>query len=222
MAYERPVVLEYDSGELTLLPITRTGTRLHMPFRLSREAMTLKGELILGDRDPLPLLIGEDVSYEDAVTAWACALLGFADATCIALQSAEPAAQRPRAAPLRRRFPSRQTVSRQRGPGREDGHGPGTLSLSPGGSATAARSFPATGGAFTMARRPATRPATEPAKSGSSFTRTRRGSGRTPAASQTASRCASCGVRQLNSYRGRPALGGHVLRSSRLHAGRRI
>jgi hypothetical protein len=88
LAYERPVFLECDFGELTLLPITGSETRLLMPFRLSKGTATLKGELVLGDRDPLSLLIGKDVGDQDAITAWTCALLGFADATCIELQQA--------------------------------------------------------------------------------------------------------------------------------------
>jgi hypothetical protein len=84
------VILKCDIGELTLLPITGTVTRLVMPFRLDKGAETLKGELVLGDRDPLPLLIGEDVDDEDAITAWTCALLGFADATCIEVEPSEP------------------------------------------------------------------------------------------------------------------------------------
>ena len=94
VAYERPVVLESNVGELTLLPIAGTHTRLYMPFRLTTGTKTLDGQLILADRDPLPLLIGNDVADEDAVTAWTCALLGFADATCIDLEPAEPATQR--------------------------------------------------------------------------------------------------------------------------------
>ncbi len=86
VAYERPVILECDLGELTLLPIAGTATRLLMPFRLSRGPETLNGELVLGDRDPLPLLISEDAADQDVITAWTCALLGFADATCIELE----------------------------------------------------------------------------------------------------------------------------------------
>ena len=55
VAYERPVVLECDVGELTLLPITGPETRLLMPFRFNKGTKTLTGELLLGDRDPLPL-----------------------------------------------------------------------------------------------------------------------------------------------------------------------
>jgi hypothetical protein len=89
--YDRPVVLECDFGELTLLPIAATETRLRIPFRLSKGTETLKGELVLAESDPLPLLVGEDVADQDAITAWICALLGFADATCI--ESAEPTAR---------------------------------------------------------------------------------------------------------------------------------
>jgi hypothetical protein len=62
---------------------------------------SLKGELVLGDRDPIPLLIGEDVADTDAITAWTCALLGFADATCI-----RPALTTPRELPRQRRSAS--------------------------------------------------------------------------------------------------------------------
>jgi len=108
MAYEHPVVLECDIGKLTLLPIARTGTRLLMPFRLSKGTETLKGELVLGDRDPLPLLIGEDVADEDTITAWTCALIGFADATCIELEPVEPTVRRE---PTRLRLPPPSSAS---------------------------------------------------------------------------------------------------------------
>ena len=102
VAYERPVVLEWDLGELTLLPIARTATRLLMPFRLSRGSETLNGELVLADHDPLPLLIGEAID-QDVTTAWTCALLGFADSTCIELEPVSSARKhepaRPRSRP---------------------------------------------------------------------------------------------------------------------------
>lgn len=94
VAYERPVVLECDVGELTLLPIVGTEARLLMPFRLHNGMDRLQGELVLGDRDPLALLIGADVADEDAITAWTCALLGFADATCIELEPVESTVRR--------------------------------------------------------------------------------------------------------------------------------
>jgi len=122
---DTPVVLQSDVGELTLLPITGTESRLLVPFRLSTGTKTLNGKLILGDRDPLPVLIGQGVADKDAIMAWTCALLGFAAATCIELDPAGPATrherprprQRPRspaprprlsapALPRRRRWPS--------------------------------------------------------------------------------------------------------------------
>ncbi len=111
VAYERPVVLESEVGELTLLPIAGTETRLLMPFRLRKGTETLKGELVLGDRDPLPLLIGEGVADEDAITAWTCALLGFADATCIEFEPVEPTARRGSARP---QWPPSSSVSQRR------------------------------------------------------------------------------------------------------------
>jgi hypothetical protein len=108
VAYERPVVLEYDLGELTLLPIAGTATQLLMPFRLSRGSEILNGDLVLGDRDPLPLLIGEDVADQDVSTAWTCALLGFADATCIELDPAISARKHEQARPRWRPSPSAQ------------------------------------------------------------------------------------------------------------------
>jgi hypothetical protein len=43
VAYERPVILEFHAGKLTLLPIAGTGTRLLLPFRLSRRQRPWKG-----------------------------------------------------------------------------------------------------------------------------------------------------------------------------------
>ena len=101
VAYERPVVLESKVGELTLLPIARTGSLVLMPFRLDKGTETLTGELVIGDRDPLPVLIPEGVADEDAVTSWTCALLGFADATCVEFDQAAPATRRDQAIPPR-------------------------------------------------------------------------------------------------------------------------
>ena len=52
VAHERPLILGCEIGELTLLPIAATGTRLLMPFRLSKGTETLNGELVISDRDP--------------------------------------------------------------------------------------------------------------------------------------------------------------------------
>jgi hypothetical protein len=117
VAYERPLILQCDVGELTLLPIVGSETRLRMPFRLVKGTETLQGELLLGNRDPLPLLISEDVAHKDAITAWTHALLGFADATCIKFEPTQPTALRVSARP--RRGPS-SAVSHRR-------HSMGTL-----------------------------------------------------------------------------------------------
>ena len=108
-----PVVLECDIGELRLLPVTGPENRLLVPFRLSRGkgTETLTGELVLGNRDPLPLRIGESVTGEDVKLAWTCVLLGFADATCIVLDPAKPAARRESSRP---RWRPRSSVSRPR------------------------------------------------------------------------------------------------------------
>jgi hypothetical protein len=90
VAYDRPVVLQCSLGDLALLPIISSQSRLLMPFRLTTGTAMLTGELILEDRDPIPVLIREDITDHDAITAWACALLGFADATCIQWEPGEP------------------------------------------------------------------------------------------------------------------------------------
>jgi hypothetical protein len=91
VAYDRPVILLCAAGDLTLLPVTGSVTRLRMPFRLSSGTTTLNGELLLEDRDPLPLLIDASTADDDALaTAWAYALRGFADATCIDLHADWP------------------------------------------------------------------------------------------------------------------------------------
>jgi hypothetical protein len=108
VAYDRSVILECDFGELTLLPIAGPETRLLMPFRLNTGMETLKGELILGDHDPLPLLIDQEVADSDAITAWTCALLGFAAATCIELEPVEPT---PRREPSRQQWLRPSSVS---------------------------------------------------------------------------------------------------------------
>lgn len=83
LAYERPVILEFRLGELTLLPITGMVGRLEIPFRFRKGQSIIAGHLLLSDHDPLPLLISENVPEDDAISVWACALLGFAEATCV-------------------------------------------------------------------------------------------------------------------------------------------
>lgn len=83
VAYERPVILAFPIGELTLLPIFGSETKLLAPFRLTRATDTVVGELVITDHDPLPIMVGANIADKDAIVAWTCALLGFADATCI-------------------------------------------------------------------------------------------------------------------------------------------
>ncbi|HET6192228.1 MAG TPA: hypothetical protein VFE59_35120 [Trebonia sp.] len=96
VAYSWPVVLESGLGELMLLPITSTEVPL-LPFRLTSGLKSLEGylELIVGHSDPLPLFIDRDVSDEDVIKAWAAALVGFADATCIEIDWIMPRHTRP-------------------------------------------------------------------------------------------------------------------------------
>jgi hypothetical protein len=89
VAYDRPVVLQCKLGDLSLLPITGAQNHMLVPFRLTTGTGTLAGELVLGDSDPLPVLISQAASDLDAISVWTCALFGFADATCIELDSAE-------------------------------------------------------------------------------------------------------------------------------------
>jgi hypothetical protein len=124
VAYPRPVVLEHDLGQLTLLPITGTETRLLLPFRINNGTRTVEGDLELINRDSLPLLIGRDVAHRDAIAAWTCALIGFADATCSDPQPARPAARReparlqgPPSTQSRRRPPTPALTSKSQWPG---------------------------------------------------------------------------------------------------------
>jgi hypothetical protein len=92
--YERPVFLQSEVGELALMPIEGTGSRLLLPFRLRKGTATIAGELVLADHDPLPLLISGAVPHYDAIRAWSCALLGFADAGCVEMEPAEAPVRR--------------------------------------------------------------------------------------------------------------------------------
>jgi hypothetical protein len=42
---------------------------LPLPFRFTKGTKTLQGKLVLGDLEPLPLLIGGDVADKDAIIA---------------------------------------------------------------------------------------------------------------------------------------------------------
>jgi hypothetical protein len=98
------VVLESGLGELTLLPVTGAVPSLLMPFKLNREIGNIEGALVLGDHDPLPLLITEDVNDEDAMLAWTCALLNFAATTCVEFEAPNPATE-PTSVGPRQRLP---------------------------------------------------------------------------------------------------------------------
>jgi hypothetical protein len=87
VAYGRPVVLICSIGELKLLPVIENDGRFSLPFQFAFGSGTIRAQLVLVDRDPLPLEIGKDVALEDAVLAWTNALIGFADVTCIHLDS---------------------------------------------------------------------------------------------------------------------------------------
>jgi hypothetical protein len=111
LAYDRPVVLICSIGELTLLPVITNDRGFSLPFQFAFGPGTIKAQLVLADSDPLPLQIGEDVALEDAVTGWTNALIGFADVTCIQLDSSatralpgrRPPASSPASVPAPRR-----------------------------------------------------------------------------------------------------------------------
>ena len=95
VAYERPVVLERHAGERTLLPITRSPNPLaHAIPPQQGPRRPLKENSSSVTTDPLPLLIGRHVADRDAISGGICALLGFADATCID-SSRAPTARHP-------------------------------------------------------------------------------------------------------------------------------
>jgi hypothetical protein len=119
VAYERPVILESEHGELTLLPIAGREEYLLVPFRFDDGLQELQGELLLAERDPLPLLIHPEIGDDKALAAWSCALIGFADATCIEIEPAPPTPRQrvPRwsaAAPRRRKGGTPRAVPRRR------------------------------------------------------------------------------------------------------------
>jgi hypothetical protein len=87
VAYDRPVVLVCSIGELTLLPVIENHRGFSLPFKFAFGSGTIRAQLVLANSDPLPLEIGEDVALEDAVLGWTNALVGFADVTCIQVDS---------------------------------------------------------------------------------------------------------------------------------------
>jgi hypothetical protein len=82
--YPCPVILESEGITLTLEPISGEDNSRHVPFRLRAGRRSVEGRFLLRRHgpDPLPLLISADVPDDDAIDAWVCALVGFADATC--------------------------------------------------------------------------------------------------------------------------------------------
>jgi hypothetical protein len=69
LAYERPIVLEYDYGELELFPIIRRGGVLSLTFRFDDGVDVVLGELLLLDRDPLPIVVPREIGNERALVA---------------------------------------------------------------------------------------------------------------------------------------------------------
>jgi hypothetical protein len=127
-----------------------TGIRLLLPFCLSNGLESLDGqlELILGDPDPLPLLIEKDVSDGDVIRAWTCALVGFADVTCIDIESAtsRQPSSKPRSASPRLQHRTSVRLCPGANPGRA------ILNRLAAGSNTQAPSWPAIGDALTKVR----------------------------------------------------------------------
>jgi hypothetical protein len=104
---------------LILEPISGEDAHRHVPFRLRAGTRSVEGKFLLRryGPDPLPLLISADVADDDAINAWICALVGFADATCFELPASSVRnaphgrsplpVPRPRSAPESRRLPRR-------------------------------------------------------------------------------------------------------------------
>jgi hypothetical protein len=94
VAFERPVVLASSRGELTVQPVIGVPSALSVPFtyRPSRRpaAEPLRGRLLLDRRDPMPVIIEENVNEDDAHKAWITMILGFADLTCNSPEPAPP------------------------------------------------------------------------------------------------------------------------------------
>jgi hypothetical protein len=95
VAFERPVVLANSHGELTVRPIIGVPSALSVPFSYRASpgpiADPVQGRLLLDRRDPMPVIVAENINDDDAHKAWITMLLGFADLTC---NSPEPATPR--------------------------------------------------------------------------------------------------------------------------------
>jgi hypothetical protein len=113
VAYDRPVILESAIGELTIHPADATLGTVRLPFALSTSTGSgrVAGELALQDADPLPLLIGAEVKEQDVILAWACALIGWAEATCLQFEPATTRASTGTSQPREARPPGRRPAS---------------------------------------------------------------------------------------------------------------
>lgn len=109
LAYDRPVTLECELGELVLSPIVGNPDYLRVPFVLERRGDRVQGDIVLtGRRDPVPVHIDDEAAGSLLASVWAAALLGLADATCFDIHQPE---RRPPGAGSR-------SSSRRRGGGR--------------------------------------------------------------------------------------------------------
>ena len=199
VAYGRPVVLMCSIGELTLLPVIENDSGFSLPFQFAFGSGTIRAQLVLVDRDPLPLEIGENVALEDAVLAWTNALIGFADVTCIHL---DPPASRALPGPRPTASSAASVPAPRRTPRITRGGRPWPSHLVPVGR------WASYSGSFVAGHRrrltagagpPVKKHTSGPARSGSRSGQMRPGYDRTHAASPTPLKCASNGTGPTNS-----------------------
>ena len=57
-------------GELTLLPVIENDSGFSLPFQFAFGSGTIRAQLVLVDRDPLPLEIGEKSPSKTPSSAW--------------------------------------------------------------------------------------------------------------------------------------------------------
>jgi hypothetical protein len=128
IAFERPVVLEGKSGELTVQPITGLPPVLRVPFsfrgRKRPPSDPICGQLLLDPHDPMPVIIAENINKDDAHKAWIAMLLGFADLTCNGPQPTKPHRRRERRRIAPAKFHRRRYRSTGRPPSRRSWAGP--------------------------------------------------------------------------------------------------